>query len=164
MTYLKKTTTFTLFLALAIALVVFILSAYYYQISLTKLNDLISSKDNQITVMTGQIIGLNSNMSDLREVLDLQIKREENLSGLFLDLQVQNDNVEKQRRSIETTFNQTQAALYAAQTKVEDLEDSLSQTTTKYISMNNTYSKMHRDILDICDKASELNISECRNY
>jgi chromosome segregation ATPase len=164
MAYMRKSTTLLLFLLLVITLIAFGVSMFFYQGSVARLNKAINNRDSEIDLLTNQVAGLSLNLSNINEMLNLQIKREENLSGLFTGLRSEKDLIEDERRAAIRNLTLTQAELYDAKIKISDLEDDLSNINTKYTSLNISYGDILDDVNDICTKAFTLNVSECKKY
>ncbi len=164
MAYMRKSTTLLLFLLLVITLIAFGVSMFFYQGSVARLNKAINNKDTEINLLSNQVAGLSFNLSNLNEMLNLQIKREENLSGLFTGLRSEKDLIEDERRSAIRNLNLTQTELYDAKIEISDLENELSDITANYNSLNASYDDLLDDVNDICTKASSLNVSKCKKY
>jgi len=161
---MRKSTTLLLFLLLVITLIAFGVSMFFYQGSVARLNKAINNKDTEINLLSNQVAGLSFNLSNLNEMLNLQIKREENLSGLFTGLRSEKDLIEDERRSAIRNLNLTQTELYDAKIEISDLENELSDITANYNSLNASYDDLLDDVNDICTKASSLNVSKCKKY
>jgi chromosome segregation ATPase len=142
----------------------FSFSIYYYQKSLTQLNDIITEKDDNVRALSREVTVLTNNLANLDEMLSIQLIREENLSTMYSGLLSEKVTIEEQRRDIQISLNTTRADLNRAMFEIEMLKRDLSSYLESQESQNETISDLLYDINIICDSASSLNISRCGKY
>ncbi len=164
MVYLKKNTTLVLFFLLIISIAAFSGSAVYYQRSLTKLNDVIKEKDDQVKSMSSEIKSLQKNITSLGKILNIQLKREENLSEQFLTVRLEKEGLTSEKVELEELLNQTQSELYNAEIQIQVIEQELDQLEEDLSNATIQLEEVLDDIEDVCDAASSLNISDCEDY
>ncbi len=164
MSYLKKSPTLVIFFLLVLIIGIFAFSAVFYQKSLSGLNDKISDKDETIEKLNADISSLNLNLSNIKSLLDLQMMREENLTGLYTGLKNERDTLESEKKSLQKRINDTETELFKAKFEINLLVEEISSMKLNYTELNNSYEEVLDDIEDVCTKASFLNISECGEY
>ena len=168
MVYINKRTTLVLFLLLIMSIIFFGAAVVYYQQSLTKLNDDIRDKRVELDTLTTKINKISSNLSMLSETLDVQVQREENLSGQFINLKDEKDLVEDQKKELEIKFEDTKDELIEAKIDIENLEDDINELIVVNSYLNETLEDVLDDVGDVCDDIHDLypnlNITDCQDY
>ena len=164
MPYVKKHTTLVLFFLVILSISVLTISIIHYQRSLTKLNDLITEKQELADTLSVEVNKLNSEVNNLNRILNLKEKREENLSGQYSTLRVEQEEIKEEKAYLELDLNETLSELEEAEEQIDELQDDLIELNEDFIDLNETYHEVLGDVEDICDEASALNISECGDY
>ncbi len=164
MPYVKKHTTLVLFFLVILSVSVLTVSIIHYQQSLTVLNDVIREKQELADSVSAELNKVNSEVNNLKRVLNLKEKREENLSGQYTTLKVEEEKVKEEKAYLEMDLSETRAELEDAEDHIDSLEDDLIDIREDYDDLNQTYYEILSDVEDICDDASSLNISECGDY
>ena len=164
MSYIQKNTTLALLFLLLVTVSVMVGFVFYYQKSMTKLNDEIIGQDKELNSMSEEVFSLRANLTNLNELLNLQVVREENLSGQFSTLKDEKDNLSAEKKSLTKKLNETLDAFSESETKATELELDLSIVQSKYDALNETAEDFLDDLEDICDDASSLNITKCSQY
>lgn len=164
MAYIKKRTTMILFMLLLASIIILAFSVYYFEKSFGKLNVVINDKEDRIYELADEISSLNANLTKVLGTLDIQIKREENLTNLYGQLKSEKEKVEAQKASLSGQLNDTKAELFDARLEVNSLEDDLASQLKKYSDLNKSYEAVLDDVNDVCDKVSTQNITECKKY
>ncbi|NTV24291.1 MAG: hypothetical protein HGA85_08050 [Nanoarchaeota archaeon] len=164
MGYIKKSTTLVLFLMLLVSIIAFTGSVIFFQKTMSTLNEAISGKDSQIGSQKSMIEGLEMNLSRISDKLELQLRREENLSGQYSELKDANELLTSEKQSLTAKLNSTEAELKDREEEIEDLEVDISEWMSDYFWLNQTLRNVTNDAEYICDKAAALNLSRCKNY
>lgn len=164
MTFIKKGSTLVLALLLTICVAAVLFSMTYYRNSFGKINSQIEKRDIEIDRLFSELEETQENLSITKSLLDLQIKREANLSSQFTDLKSDKEKTEDEKKSTEGKLNQTQGELLNSKIALDNLQYKYDSLKSSYASLNTTYNSALVDIDKICTKASTLNISQCKKY
>jgi chromosome segregation ATPase len=164
MSYVHKNTTLVLFFLLILSIVAFSGNIIYYQQSLTRLNDVITVKNTQIKGLSTQITSLRTNLSNLNEILNIQLKREENLSEQFINLKLEKEEITGEKQNLEEMVNLTQDELFEAKLEIELLELNITKLSQELNETKKDLENVLDDVEDICNAAVSLNISDCEDY
>ena len=160
----KKTTTLVLFFLLLVTIVFFSAAVIVYQNSMTRLNDELRDRKQDIIIMQGQIDGLSMNFTGLKEAYGLQILREENLSSQFSNVKEAKESLEESKKQMQEEIDELTEDLILKETDINSLQGEVSRLNIAISGLNLTYAKVLDDVQDICEDAAALNISECRRY
>ena len=164
MSFIKKGTTIVLVLLLFASVIAVLFSMSFYRNSFGKINSQIEDRDNKIDALYSQLSDSQKNLSEIQTILDLQIKRESNLSSLFTDLKTVKEKTDDEKKSTEGKLNQTQGELLSIKLDLNNLQYKYMNLNSSYASINASYALLLKDVDKICSKVSSLNISQCQKY
>ena len=152
MPYVKKHTTLVLFFLVILSVSVLTVSIIHYQQSLTELNDVITEKQELADSLSVELNKVNSEVNNLNRILNLQEKREENLSGQYTTLKVEEEKVKEEKAYLEMDLGETRAELEEAEDQIDELQDDIIDIREDYDDLNQTYYEILNDVGDICDE------------
>jgi len=166
MSYVKKRTTLVLFFLLIITIVSLSVSIIYFQKSLTRLNDDLADKQDRVVSLNSQVYSLEQNMTEISQILSIQLKREENLSELYLSQQLEKTKLKDEYEEVYDELNDTAEELYLIRAQLIDLEIRYSNVSYLYDVLNNSYDNLLDDMQDVCEivEANSINASDCEDY
>jgi chromosome segregation ATPase len=164
MSYVKRNSTLILFFLVLVSIIFLGSSVVIYQKSLTGLNDDLRNQNNEIRSLNTYVTGLKLNLSNLKEIIDIQMMREENLSEQFIDLKSDKENLEDDFASTSISLNDTKKDLEKSKFTISSLVEVNRDLNSSYDDLDELYEKVLDDINDVCDEAVSLNISECSEY
>ncbi len=164
MSFIKKGTTIVLALLLTLSVAAVLFSMAYYRNSFGRINSEIEDRDLEIERLESELMKAEENLTSAQSLLDLQIKRESNLSSLFTDIKAEKEKAEDDKKSTEGKLNQTQGELLRSKIDFDNLEYKYEVLNSNYLSLNLSYKNVLSDVDKICTKASSLNISQCKKY
>jgi len=121
------------------------------------LNDDVRTKTGQINTMSDKITSLTYNLTNLNEILNIQIIREENLSEQYL-------GVKTEKEKVESDLSETKQELVNARVEIDELVQDITNLNVKYFDLNRSFEIVLDDVEDICDDATALNLSDCDDY
>ncbi len=160
----KKNTTVVLFLLLLLAIGFYTASVFLYQVSLTRINDDLRKQRVEIFDLNSQAESFKINVSKLNYQVDVQNKREENLSKQFVGVREEREELEEEKTQLKQDILQKNQEISAKDNEIKELKIDISDLTKKINLMNQTVDDILDDIDDICDDAAELNLSKCEDY
>jgi chromosome segregation ATPase len=164
MGFIKKSTTILLVLLLTLSTIIVLLSMAYYRLSLGKINTQMELRDDRIENLSNELDATKLTLAEKAALLDVQIKREANLSSLFTDLKSVKEKTEGEKKQAEGKLNQTQGELLSVKIELDNLQYRYINLNSSYSSLNSSYAVILDDAQDICRKSASLNISECKKY
>ena len=159
MSYMKRNTTLILFLLLLFSIGFFSTSIIFFQNTFTKVNDDLRDKKTEVLTLNKELESLNLNVSNLNRILEIQLRREENLSEQYVTLRVEKVSLEDINLALEQENAELLAELIEAETLVISLGDELED-------LNESYEIILDDIEDVCGETDvvALNLSDCEDY
>jgi chromosome segregation ATPase len=159
MSYIRRNTTLILFLLLIFSIGFFAASIIFFQGTFTKVNDELRDKKTEILNLNKELESLNLNVSNLNRILEIQLRREENLSDQYVTLRVEKvsleDEVTEKEQELAIALGDLQEAEGIVRTLAAELED-----------LNMSYAQILDDLEDVCGESDviALNLSDCEDY
>ena len=123
MSYVHKNTTLVLFFLLLVSIIFLSSSVIIYQRSMTRLNDDVRIKNNDIRQIQTLVNELQLNSTSLENSLNLLKKREENLSEQFVGLKDEKEELFTDFESISKNYNKSRKDLDSAKFTIADLQN-----------------------------------------
>ena len=144
---------------------VFTYSIVFYERSLTRLNQVSKDRQEMIDELSNYAYALNSNISTLSGQLSLQLRREQNLSGQFLDMKLKKESLDEENTGLKIDLNETKTDLIDSRLEINDLKRSLAILQTDYKNLNDAYDVVVDDAGDICSEIQDkVNVTRCDKY
>jgi chromosome segregation ATPase len=161
---MKKNSTLVIFFLLLAAVIFYASSVFLYQGSLSRINDDLRVKRVEIFERNKEIESLNLNVTKLLSAIELQEKREANLSSQFLDVRDEKVDLEAQKVKLGENIKTKDQEITSLKSQITTLNSKISDYIADIELKKETISSITKDVESICDKAESLNITKCNKY
>jgi len=136
----------------------------YYENSFSSLNNKIMDKEEELIAIKEQRDSLELELNKISKLLDIQMRREENLSEQYTEIRTVKEKVTEEKQNLSLNLNETSALLDEANLLIDSLQHNLTIVLEELNETEAKYYNVLDDLEDVCDEAEELNISDCEDY